>query len=68
MLVLADEPTGNLDAENGQQVLELLGRLVHEEQCTMLTVTHSQAVASRADRILTLAKGRLNEADEGLIW
>ena len=67
-LVLADEPTGNLDAENGQQVLELLGRLVHEEQCTMLTVTHSQAVASRADRILTLAKGRLNEADEGVIW
>lgn len=67
-LVLADEPTGNLDAENGGQVLELLDRLVRNEQCTMLLVTHSRAVASRVDRIYTLTNGRLSDVDEGVIW
>ncbi len=59
-LVLADEPTGSLDAESGEQVLALLEQLVAVEQRTLLMVTHSQAVAERADRILTLADGQLD--------
>ncbi len=60
-LVLADEPTGSLDAESGEQVLELLERLVSAERRTLLMVTHSREVAARADRILTLRDGRLSE-------
>ncbi len=65
-LVLADEPTGSLDAESGEQVLELLEHLVSTEQCTLLMVTHSREVAERADRILTLTNGRLSEESTGL--
>ena len=60
-LILADEPTGNLDAETGEQVLALLEQLVSAEQRTLLMVTHSQAIADRADRIFTLVQGRLSE-------
>ncbi len=67
-LVLADEPTGNLDAENGRQVLDLLERLVREQGRTLMLVTHSQAVASRADRIFTLRQGRLAGISNGLLW
>ena len=66
-LLLADEPTGNLDAETGEQVLALLEQLVSTEQCTLLMVTHSQAVAERADRILTLVQGRLSETRAGRV-
>ncbi len=64
-LVLADEPTGSLDAESGEQVLELLDRLVSAERRTLLMVTHSREVAARADRILTLRDGRLSEDTTG---
>ncbi len=64
-LVLADEPTGSLDAESGEQVLELLDRLVSAERRTLLMVTHSREVAARADRILTLRDGRLSEDTAG---
>ncbi len=67
-LILADEPTGNLDAENGQQILHLLESLVREEHSTLLMVTHSQAVASRADRTLSLIDGRLSAESERLLW
>ena len=58
-LVLADEPTGNLDEETGRTVLDLLERLVRRSGHGMLLVTHSPEVAARADRILTLRDGRL---------
>jgi putative ABC transport system ATP-binding protein len=58
-LVLADEPTGNLDAETGQAVLDLLERLVRSRGRTMLVVTHSREVAAFADRVVTLDHGRL---------
>jgi putative ABC transport system ATP-binding protein len=58
-LLLADEPTGNLDAETGAQVLALLGRLVRQAGLTLLLVTHSDEVARQGDRILTLRDGRL---------
>ena len=57
-IILADEPTGNLDAANGQAVMGLLRGLA-EEGVTIIMVTHSQDFASHADRILSVADGRL---------
>jgi len=58
-LVLADEPTGNLDEETGGRVLDLLGSLMREQGTTLLMATHSREVAARADRVPTLHDGRL---------
>lgn len=56
-LVLADEPTGELDTENERIVLETLARLPREHGCTVLVVTHSDAVAAAADRTIELRDG-----------
>lgn len=58
-IVLADEPTGNLDSETGQQVLALLDQLTRQAGKTMLMVTHSPEVVGVADRVLRLREGRL---------
>jgi putative ABC transport system ATP-binding protein len=58
-LVLADEPTGNLDADAGARVLDLLEELTRERQATLLLVTHAAEAAARADRVLTLRAGRV---------
>ena len=58
-LILADEPTGNLDADTGASILNLLTRLVREQNKTMIMVTHSMDVAALADRILRLDHGKL---------
>jgi putative ABC transport system ATP-binding protein len=58
-LVLADEPTGSLDVKTGEQVLGVLFQILRERRQTALIVTHSQEVASRCDRVLTLKQGRL---------
>ncbi|HEY1014167.1 MAG TPA: ABC transporter ATP-binding protein [Herpetosiphonaceae bacterium] len=60
-LVLADEPTGNLDAATGAQVLELLDAMTRQAGKTLLMVTHSAEVAARADRILMIEDGQLVE-------
>lgn len=60
-ILLADEPTGNLDDETGQRVMNILLALTKEYRMTMLIVTHSQDVAGRADRILSLKNGHLLE-------
>lgn len=60
-LLLADEPTGNLDAVTGGHILELLLALHRQAETTMVMVTHSQAVAARADRILALEAGQIRE-------
>ena len=57
-LVLADEPTGELDRANEQTVLAALERLRTEHGTTVVVVTHSQAVAERADRVIEMADGR----------
>jgi ABC-type lipoprotein export system ATPase subunit len=57
-IVLADEPTGNLDAESGQAVLELLRQIADEGRAVLL-VTHEREATSRADRVLRLEGGRL---------
>lgn len=60
-LILADEPTGNLDVETGQQVIELLDSLTRQSGRTLIMATHSQQVVGVADRILTIENGRLVE-------
>ena len=61
LLILADEPTGNLDEETGSQVMSLLARLAREQGRTLLMVTHSLEAASHADRVLRLTHGQLVE-------
>ena len=58
-LLLADEPTGNLDATTGQQVMSLLQALVAEHTTSLLMVTHSHKVAECADRVLAMTDGQL---------
>lgn len=57
--VLADEPTGNLDSNNSDRVLDLIGELHRVKQATILLVTHEPQVAARAQRILTMADGQI---------
>ena len=59
VLVLADEPTGNLDEETGKQVLELLDQLTRQAGKNLIMVTHSQDAARIADRVLCLRDGVL---------
>jgi putative ABC transport system ATP-binding protein len=59
LLVLADEPTGNLDEETGRQVMALLDRLTRQKGKNLILVTHSNEAAAYADRILTLRDGKL---------
>lgn len=59
LLILADEPTGNLDEETGRQVISLLAHLTREQNRTLLLVTHSLESASPADRVLRLSHGQL---------
>jgi putative ABC transport system ATP-binding protein len=61
-LLLADEPTGNLDEANAAIVLDCLARAVRESGAAALMVTHSSLAAGRADRIVRLARGRLRTA------
>jgi putative ABC transport system ATP-binding protein len=62
LLILADEPTGNLDEETGRRVMQLLDRLTRESNKTMLLVTHSNEAAALADRVLRLREGQLADA------
>jgi len=59
LLILADEPTGNLDEETGAYVMSLLARLTREQNRTLLMVTHGQEAISHADRVLRLSHGQL---------
>ena len=58
-LLLADEPTGNLDAVAGAQAIELLFRLQAEQDTTLLLITHDPALARRCQRVVTLGDGRI---------
>ncbi len=59
--MLADEPTGNLDAETGQQIMSLLEQLVRTRGKTAIVVTHRTDVARLADRVFTIREGSLEE-------
>jgi len=58
-IILADEPTGNLDSKSGKEILDLLLRLNKEKKVTLIIVTHEKFIASRAKRIIFLKDGRI---------
>ncbi|MDI7274684.1 MAG: ATP-binding cassette domain-containing protein, partial [Anaerolineae bacterium] len=58
-LILADEPTGNVDSRAGAEIVDLLRRLNREQGVSVVLVTHSEALAAAADRVLRLQDGRL---------
>jgi putative ABC transport system ATP-binding protein len=60
-LLLADEPTGNLDSATGDEILRLLDQVQEEYQSTLLMVTHNAAAASCCSRIVTLHDGKIQE-------
>jgi putative ABC transport system ATP-binding protein len=62
-LLIADEPTGQLDAETGHAVMELLRAVVHSERVTALVATHDATLLDLADRVLELRDGRIVEGD-----
>ena len=67
-VILADEPTGNLDSKTSEEVLSLLRRGVDEEGWTVIMVTHDTEAASYADRIIELKDGKIiSEADKSLL-
>jgi predicted ABC-type transport system involved in lysophospholipase L1 biosynthesis ATPase subunit len=61
-VLLADEPTGNLDRATGQTLHELLRRLVGEHRLSVLVVTHNEELARACDRVMRLEGGRLAPA------
>lgn len=59
-IIVADEPTGNLDEETEEMIIDLFKELAHKEKKIVIIVTHSKQVASHADKVLKLRKGRLD--------
>lgn len=62
-LILADEPTGNLDQETGSIVMDLLFRLQHEQQTTLVLITHDAQLAQRCQRTIHMADGLLQQTE-----
>ena len=56
-IILADEPTGNLDSANTRNIVEILRSLAHDDRCTVIIVTHDPAVAEQADTVLQMKDG-----------
>jgi len=61
-ILLADEPTGNLDAETGAEIMSLLKKLNEDSNLTIVMVTHDEAIANQAHRIVRLKEGRIEKA------
>ena len=64
-VILADEPTGNLDTDNASKVIELLRTLAHEQGVCVIVVTHDLSIADRADAVFRLKDGQLDETPPG---
>ncbi len=60
-LLLADEPTGSLDAANGEAVIQLMFEMNRERGSTLVLVTHDAAIAARCARRITIAAGRMQD-------
>ena len=58
-VILADEPTGNLDSKNGNAIMDLFGKLNSEDKVTVVIITHEQDVADRTKRQLYIRDGKL---------
>ena len=65
-ILLADEPTGNLDTQNAAQIMDLLRSVHHQRKNTMILVTHDPAIAKTADRIITMRDGQVVEDTQPL--
>ena len=64
-VLIADEPTGNLDSENAHHIFELFKALVREQGISVLITTHNLALGYLADRIITLSDGRVVKEETG---
>jgi len=62
-IILADEPTGNLDSKSGKEVMDILEKLNKEKGVTLITVTHDQSIARHAERIINLKDGMIVKGD-----
>ncbi|MBP5160040.1 MAG: ABC transporter ATP-binding protein [Lachnospiraceae bacterium] len=62
-LLLADEPTGNLDSENSRLIIDLLLKLAHDQEYCVIVVTHDPEIAARADKVFRIRDGVLTEED-----
>ena len=60
-IILADEPTGNLDSENEKKIVELLKKLAHEDGYTVIVITHNQSVAEETDHIFRMKDGHMDQ-------
>jgi putative ABC transport system ATP-binding protein len=63
-VILADEPTGNLDSKTGEEVIDLLARLQHERNVTIITATHDVKMLTISDRIAWIRDGKLDRLEE----
>ncbi len=63
-ILLADEPTGNLDSQNGSAILDLLRQVNRHDGCTIVMVTHSEEAAGYGDRKIYLRDGRVERVEE----
>lgn len=62
-IILADEPTGNLDYETGMQIINLLDKLIRQQNKMMIMATHSREVMGLADKVISLKDGKITETD-----
>ena len=60
-MLLADEPTGNLDKATGEEIITILRRLNKEQKLTIVMVTHDAQIAAEADRTIALVEGRVQD-------
>lgn len=65
-VLLADEPTGNLDASTGQEIMDLIGFLNEDQKLTIIMVTHDQMIAKRSSRIVQLKAGRIDTITQNI--
>jgi putative ABC transport system ATP-binding protein len=61
-VLLADEPTGQLDSQTARQIMSLIRAIVHDHGLTAIAATHDRSIVDMADRVLTIANGRIEPA------
>jgi putative ABC transport system ATP-binding protein len=64
-IIVADEPTGNLDSKTGNEIIKLMEKVSEDSEITLLVVTHDDRIAKRADRIIHILDGRLEKESKG---